>query len=64
MTLCELLNQKLPIETKRLTTLTGLFYWAQTYCRNGNWQSVREAKRLLEDITDMPYYPTRYSKRG
>lgn len=64
MTLCELLNQELPIETKRMSPVTGILYWAHTNLRRGIWQEIRGAKHILEDITDMPYYPTPYNKRG
>ncbi len=64
MTLCELLNQELPLETKRQSTLTGILYWANQEFRKRNWQEIRGAKHILEDITDMAYYPVRYNKRG
>lgn len=57
MTLCELLNQELPPETKRTTLLTGILYWVHVRCRRGHWEEVREAKHLLEDITDCSYWP-------
>lgn len=59
MTLCELLNQELPPETKRQSTLTGIFYWSQQEFRRRTWQEVRGAKAILEHITDMPYYRPR-----
>ncbi|AEJ81633.1 gp114 [Erwinia phage vB_EamP-S6] len=56
MTLCELLNQELPLETKRQSTLTGIFYWSHQELRRRTWQEVRGAKAILEHITNMPYY--------
>lgn len=59
MTICQFLNQMLPVATRQQSRLTGIFYLVHVRCRGGHWQEVRKAKHLLEDITDETYFMMR-----
>lgn len=56
MTICQLLNQMLPAATRQQSMLTSIFYLVHVRYRGGNWQEVRKAKHLLEDITGDVYF--------
>jgi len=52
MTLCELLNQELPPEIKKDTSLTWVLFYLVGYATHWRWQDRKGCKWLLEDITD------------
>lgn len=63
MTLCELLNQELPPQLKRSSSLTWVLFYLIDRATGGTWVSKKPIKRLLEDITNSTRTEVIYAQR-